>query len=107
MKNFKVKVDNNKAEFFKELMDSFKFVSYEEVDSFREPRVYPGGEFEIRSPKDTTPITYSMEKAGRKLEQESKGKPTQTSVITSYSIHYTKLYDIHAGKNYQYHCDWR
>jgi len=78
MKNFKVKVDNNKAEFFKELMDSFKFVSYEEVDSFREPRVYPGGEFEIRSPKDTTPITYSMEKAGRKLEQESKGKPTQT-----------------------------
>lgn len=64
MKNFKVHVDDAKASFFRELMESFAFVKYEEVDGFHEPRVYPGGNFEIRSqpagsskpPKDITTL---------------------------------------------------
>jgi transcription antitermination factor NusG len=52
MKNFKVTVDNHKVEFFKTLLDHLDFISYEEVDSFYEPRVYPAADFEIRSGKD-------------------------------------------------------
>lgn len=49
MKSFKVFVHNHKADFFKELMKCFDFVEIEEVESFSEPRVYPGANFEIRS----------------------------------------------------------
>ena len=49
MKSFKVQVNNDKAEFFKELLRNFDFVEYEEVEGFYEPRVYPGAKFEIRS----------------------------------------------------------
>lgn len=53
MKSFKVLVHNHKAEFFKELMKCFDFVEIEEVESFSEPRVYPGANFEIRSSSAT------------------------------------------------------
>jgi hypothetical protein len=49
MKSFKVQVNNDKAEFFKELLKSLDFVEFEEVEGFYEPRVYPGAKFEIRS----------------------------------------------------------
>lgn len=49
MKSFKVLVHNHRADFFKELMKCFDFVEIEEVESFSEPRVYPGANFEIRS----------------------------------------------------------
>ncbi|MFT3738613.1 MAG: hypothetical protein QM786_07625 [Breznakibacter sp.] len=49
MKSFKVQVDDNKAAFFKELLGSLGFVKFEEVDGFHEPRIYPGGNFEIRT----------------------------------------------------------
>jgi hypothetical protein len=52
MKNFKVTVDDHKVEFFKTLLDHLDFVSYEEVDGFHEPRVYPAADFEIRSGND-------------------------------------------------------
>jgi len=52
MKNFKVQVDNYKADFFKQLLDHLDFVSYEEVEGFNEPRIYPAADFEIRSTKD-------------------------------------------------------
>jgi hypothetical protein len=48
MKNFKVLVHNHKAEFFKELLRCLDFVEFEEVESFSEPRIYPGANFEIR-----------------------------------------------------------
>lgn len=53
MKSFKVQVDDSKAAFFKELLNSLGFVKFEEVDGFHEPRVYPGGNFEIRSQSQT------------------------------------------------------
>lgn len=49
MKSFKVQVQNDKAEFFIELLKNFDFIEFEEVEGFYEPRVYPGGNFEIRS----------------------------------------------------------
>jgi hypothetical protein len=49
MKSFKVQVDDAKASFLVELFQSLAFVKYEEVDGFHEPRIYPGGQFEIRA----------------------------------------------------------
>jgi hypothetical protein len=54
MKSFKVLVHNHRADFFKELMKCFDFVEIEEVESFSEPRVYPGANFEIRSSSSTS-----------------------------------------------------
>ncbi len=47
MKNFRVKVRDDKADFFEELMRYLDFLDYEMVEGFSEPRIYPG--FEIRA----------------------------------------------------------
>lgn len=52
MKSFKVKISDDKYQFFIDLMKNLQFVEYEEVDGFHEPRVYPGANFEIRSSTD-------------------------------------------------------
>lgn len=62
MKSFKVLVHNHKAEFFKELLKNFDFVEFEEVDSFSEPRVYPGANFEIRSSANTQHMPLMADK---------------------------------------------
>lgn len=49
MKSFKVQVDDEKASFLVELFRSLAYVKFEEVDGFHEPRIYPGGKFEIRA----------------------------------------------------------
>jgi hypothetical protein len=51
MKYIKLKVQNNKFEFVKELLNQFNFVEMEILDSYDEPRVYPGTNFEIRASK--------------------------------------------------------
>ncbi len=72
MKNFKVKVDDAKGDFFTELLRSLDFVSFEEVDSFREPRVYPAAEFEIRSPQDTSVPTFKKSAPGKNKTSKSE-----------------------------------
>jgi len=52
MKNFKIQVSDKEVIFFMELMDKLNFVQYEAVESFNEPRVYPGADFQIRSGKN-------------------------------------------------------
>ncbi|TLX70525.1 hypothetical protein E9993_22170 [Labilibacter sediminis] len=75
MKNFKVQVDNHQAEFFKQLMDRFDFVTYEEVDGFHEPRVYPAADFEIRSEKDrAAQAKEGMGKVRTKVSTDSEEK---------------------------------
>jgi len=57
MRSFKVSVDAKKAEFFKELLDSLDFVSYEEDSSFsltkseRKERSHSSGRDAISSSK--------------------------------------------------------
>ncbi len=51
MKYIKLKVQNHKFEFVKELLSQFNFVEMEVIDSYDEPRVYPGTNFEIRGSK--------------------------------------------------------
>ncbi|TCO09292.1 hypothetical protein [Natronoflexus pectinivorans] len=47
MKSYRVKVRDEKAEFFEELLRYLDFCDYEKVEGFAEPRIYPS--FEIRS----------------------------------------------------------
>ncbi len=51
MKYIKLKVQNNKLDFMKELLSHFDFVDMEIAESFDEPRIYPSANFEIRSSK--------------------------------------------------------
>ncbi|MDG5800032.1 hypothetical protein QA597_06640 [Marinilabiliaceae bacterium ANBcel2] len=44
MKNYRVKVRDDKAVFFEELMKYLDFCDYEKVDAFSKPRIYPGSE---------------------------------------------------------------
>lgn len=46
MKNYRVKVRDDKAGFFEELMRYLDFLDYETVEGFSEPRIYPS--FELR-----------------------------------------------------------
>ncbi len=77
MKNFKVKVDDAKGDFFTELLRSLDFVTFEEVDSFREPRVYPAAEFEIRSPQDTSVPTYKKGAPGKNKMSKRENDDSQ------------------------------
>ncbi len=92
MRNFKVKVDDAKGEFFKELLQNLDFVSFEEVDSFREPRVYPAAEFEIRSPKDTTSTTYKKSTSGK--GKAAKGKESTSSEAQSRQDSFNDIREV-------------
>ncbi|MBN2166787.1 MAG: hypothetical protein JW717_10965 [Marinilabiliaceae bacterium] len=49
MKSFRIKVQEDKVQFFYELLTYLGFVEFEQVEDYHEPRIYPGGNFEIRS----------------------------------------------------------
>lgn len=68
MKNYRVKVRDDKAVFFEELMRYLDFLDYEKVEGFSEPRIYSS--FEI-SPKN------SKEAAGSKKGESDKSKSLQ------------------------------
>jgi hypothetical protein len=71
MKYIKLKVQNNKLEFMKELLSHFDFVDIEIAESFDEPRIYPGANFEIRSTK-TTDETNRSKSSGPSPEDMDK-----------------------------------
>ncbi len=48
MERIVIQVENNKADFLKELIGYFDFVEIMKVENIVEPRVYPGANFEIR-----------------------------------------------------------
>jgi len=48
MKTFKVQIQDNKAEFFKELLTQLGVTDFEELTDYHEPRIYPGANFEIQ-----------------------------------------------------------
>ncbi len=79
MKNFKVQVDDEKADFFKQLLQSLNFARYEEVDTFHEPRIYPAANFEIRS-KLSDDSFYESE-----AREEGAKKKSQDSLSERYS----------------------
>ncbi len=65
MKHFEVKVQNSKVDFFIELLKQFEFLEFKEVEPVSEPRVYPGGKFEIRG-KDKSESKPEMRPEAKK-----------------------------------------
>lgn len=61
MKYIKLKVQNHKLEFMKELLSHFDFIEMEISDAFDEPRIYPGANFEIRSAKSAEETSRSKQ----------------------------------------------
>jgi hypothetical protein len=51
MKNYRVKVRDDKAQFFEELMRYLDFLDFEVVEGFSEPRIYSGFEINAREKK--------------------------------------------------------
>ncbi|MGQ1946553.1 hypothetical protein ACT3CD_05560 [Geofilum sp. OHC36d9] len=70
MKNYRVKVRQEKADFFEELMRYLDFCDYEQVEGFSEPRIYPG--FEMSS-KDNHP-KYPTRQHGAKGTDSAESK---------------------------------
>lgn len=65
MKHYRIKVRDDKAAFFEELLRYLDFLDYEQVESFSEPRIYTN--FELRPQK-----TKAMEQ--RSASSKSKGR---------------------------------
>ncbi len=84
MKNFKVQVDDEMADFFKQLLQSLNFARYEEVDTFHEPRIYPAANFEIRS-RLSDDSFYTKEEDEKSEKQKSHD---------SLSERYSNLKDV-------------
>ena len=78
MKSFKVRVQNDKVQFFRELLKNLDFVDFEEVEGFHEPRVYPGANFEIHSKSGKKNIE---EKKLQNISSEDNGLDSIRSVL--------------------------
>ncbi|PWE00642.1 hypothetical protein [Marinilabilia rubra] len=50
MKHYRIKVRDDKATFFEELLRYLDFLDYEQVEGFTEPRIYTN--FELRARQD-------------------------------------------------------
>jgi hypothetical protein len=70
MKNFKVKVQNDKVQFFKELLTHLDFVEFEEMEVVAEPRVYPATNFEIRPHKSLMNENLEKRKLNSNLDED-------------------------------------
>jgi len=75
MKNYKVKVEDEKVKFFKELLSNLDFATFEELEETVEPRVYPAANFEIRSSKGESKSTHPEQIAA---QAEERKKSTQS-----------------------------
>ncbi|SMO74258.1 hypothetical protein SAMN06265379_10693 [Saccharicrinis carchari] len=64
MKNYKIQIEDTEVQFFRHLMDKLGFTKYEEIKPVNEPRVYPGGNFEIRSSNNPAPKSDTNLSAG-------------------------------------------
>ncbi|MGQ1783783.1 MULTISPECIES: hypothetical protein [unclassified Saccharicrinis] len=96
MKNFKVKVEDREVKFFKELLDKFSFVHYEELVGSEEPRIYPAADFEIRSKKhqeDKGVKADSGEPPKRSLEKSKKNRQDAMNDIRNVISQIDKLRD--------------
>lgn len=75
MKHYRIKVRDDKAAFFEELLRYLDFLDYEQVEGFSEPRIYSN--FELRARQDTEKKTDKTResafhtKYGKSVEESS------------------------------------
>ncbi|WP_062125234.1 hypothetical protein [Geofilum rubicundum] len=80
MKNYRVRVRDEKAVFFEELMRYLDFCDYEGVEGFAEPRIYPGFDFKA---KDTEIKGNSKGKSKDKKHMDTEGNLSNLREVMS------------------------
>jgi len=80
MKNYKVKVEDEKVKFFKELLSNLDFATFEELEETVEPRVYPAASFEIRSSKGESKSTHPDQTAAQAEERKKSAQSREDSL---------------------------
>lgn len=65
MKHYRIKVRDDKATFFEELMRYLDFLDYEQVESFSEPRIYTNFELRPQKAKVMEQRSVSSKEKGR------------------------------------------
>jgi len=68
MKHYRIKIRDDKAAFFEELLRYLDFLDYEQVEGFSEPRVYTNFELRARENKEKRP-TQTRESVSSKGKQ--------------------------------------
>ena len=74
MKHYRIKVRDDKAEFFEELLRYLDFLDYEEVENFSEPRIYPNFELKPQLDKDSKNLIHETNLSklkNRNIQDES------------------------------------
>lgn len=83
MKHYRIKVRDDKAVFFEELLRYLDFLDYEQVESFSEPRIYTNFELRSQKEKEKKPITTKDKgkHSGKKLEGQSSSADSLREVL--------------------------
>jgi len=85
MKHYRIKVRDDKVEFFEELLRYLDFLDYEQVENFSEPRVYTN--FELRARQDEEKKgTKQKFKSGRKSDTSRSGKSKEENESSAESL---------------------
>jgi hypothetical protein len=74
MKHYRIKVRDDKAGFFEELLRYLDFLDYEQVENFSEPRVYTNFELSAGQDKKKKP-----EKSPSRFTSPGKGDKQESS----------------------------
>jgi hypothetical protein len=79
MKHYRIKIRDDKAAFFEELLRYLDFLDYEQMESFSEPRIYTNFELKAREEKEN--------KTGKtKNIGSSKGRHTEGQSSSAESL---------------------
>ncbi|WP_088654636.1 hypothetical protein [Geofilum rhodophaeum] len=79
MKNYRVRVRDEKTAFFEELMRYLDFCDYESVEGFAEPRIYPGFEFKEKE---------------KSTKKGAKGRPVKEAGIADLESNMASLREV-------------
>ena len=71
MIHYRIKVRDDKAKFFEELLRYLDFLDYEEVENFAEPRIYPNFELKPHPEKNQNNMMKEPDFPNKKNQEES------------------------------------
>ncbi|MFO8002056.1 MAG: hypothetical protein R6U46_12485 [Marinilabilia sp.] len=87
MKHYRIKVRDDKVEFFEELLRYLDFLDYEQVENFSEPRIYNNFELKARDTEDPKGSkrkskTLAGNKRGKEKESEESSAESLREVLS-------------------------
>ncbi len=80
MKHYRIKVRDDKVDFFEELLRYLDFLDYEQVESFSEPRIYTNFELRARQEEEKKETRRKTKSGGSgRTAKRRKGKEQNES----------------------------